>query len=102
MARYSTNFKRWANYFAGDAGAPFDAEGLEQFFQLESNGIRPERPTPYFLRLDGGRSMFNALQKEVRAGYLGPEWQGWAADKEEMPDWLFRSFYGWHPEALAS
>lgn len=42
--------------------------------------------------------MFNALQKSVRASYGTPEWQGTAADREAMPGWLFRAFYGWHPD----
>jgi hypothetical protein len=97
MPRYSANFLRWADYFAGPAGAPPDDEGLAQFHEYESRGVRPAEPTPYFLRLAGGRSMFNALQKTVRESYGTPEWQGIAADREAMPDWLFRAFYGWHP-----
>lgn len=94
---YSANFKRWAEYFAGTHGATFDPVGLEQFFLFESAGIVPPIPNSYFLRLSGGRSMFNALTKEVRDSYGTSEWQGYAADQSNMPDWLFRAFYGWHP-----
>ena len=99
MARYSDNFLRWANYFAGPDGAAFDPEGLAQFHAYESQGVRPERPSPYFLRLDGGRSMFNAMAKEVRESYCTDRWQGWFHDAGTMPRWLFAAFYGWHPGA---
>lgn len=98
MPRYSKNFLRWADVFERSvSGPPRDEEGMGQFHNLESSGIRPQKPTPYFTRLDCGRSMFNALQKQVRETYGTEEWQGIAHDRIEMPDWYFRAFYGWHP-----
>lgn len=97
--QYSRKFLRWARYFAGKVGAPFSAVGLHQFFEYESYGNRPADPSPYFRRLHGGRQMFNALQKEIRSGYLSESWQGFAGDLQRMPRWLFDAFYGWHPTA---
>jgi len=73
-------------------------KGLTSFFRYESFGEAPQKPTPYFKRLHGGRKMYNALQKSVRESYGSFEWQGYAADMDMMPKWLFESFYGWHPD----
>lgn len=100
---YSRRFLQWAGHFERSiSGAPFTEAGLAQFDAMESRGERPVQPDPYFVRLDAGRAMFNALQKEVRASYLTPAWQGYAADLDLMPAWLFRAMYGWHPEAIAA
>ena len=83
-------------------------EGRRQFLEYETNGISPEHPDPFYLRLSDGKKWFDWQNTELRSLYHSEEWWGWYTLYEDyrkvdelwilekltkwgrkvMPDWL--------------
>jgi len=51
--------------------------GLEQFCNLESKGIRPENPDPYFVYLCDGKAWWEWTLNYIAEQFSNDEWPGW-------------------------
>lgn len=51
--------------------------GLKQFHELESKGVRPICPDPYFVRLLEGKKWWEWTVNFIAERYLTRDWDGW-------------------------
>ena len=84
-------------------------EAIRQFIYMDSQIPKRDR-VRVLANLDilpltnwilAGKGMFTALQNEMKAKWLTPAWEGFGANRDCMPPWLFAGFYGWMPKAVA-
>jgi hypothetical protein len=60
-------------------GSPEKSDaGIRQFFELESRGIRPESPDPYFTHLCNGKAWWEWSVNQYAELYLTDDWPGWS------------------------
>lgn len=52
-------------------------DGLRQFHEYESKGIRPNAPDQYFKFLCDGKAWWEWTLNFIADEYLAPEWDGW-------------------------
>lgn len=56
---------------------PRTEEGLAQFFDLESKGIRPETPDPYCTYLENGKAWWEWTLNNIADTFDSRDWVGW-------------------------
>lgn len=86
MKKYSKNFltevERFQRFFPSSPVKPNDL-GLKQFYDLESSGIRPTDPNPFFTLLLDGKRWWEWQLNEISNTYLTDDWWGWAIFEDE-------------------
>ena len=67
--------------------APISSEvGLQQFFDLESSGIRPADPDPYFDLLVDGKREWGIRSKTILDLRYTREWPGWFCLEQDFAE----------------
>jgi hypothetical protein len=72
--------------------------GRMQFFDLQSKGIKPSDPDPYFNKLMVGKTGFDFICSEYRKMYLSGEWWGFDLLWEDWEGerWVLPRLCSWY------
>jgi len=107
MKRIRKNI-RWAAYFARfcptwrSESRQDKRAAISQFIQRDTHGIEPAQPHPLLSWIVGGKQWYTHHRNELRAKWCTPQWEGFAADRNTMPAWLFSDLYSFLPTQLLS
>ncbi len=75
------------------------AVGLQQFFEHQSNGIRPENPDAYYIALMRGKEYFDLQSRELQQAFIKQQdwpgffqlWKNFKGERHYLPEYL-----GWY------
>lgn len=60
--------------------------GLRQFYEKESNGIDPDKPDPYYVRLVEGKKWWEWTVNFIAESWGTMHWDGWVKLAEDFKD----------------
>ena len=105
--RYKSSFLKWTiRYSRWDSTNSKHSRddkrlGIEQWFDFESYGHKPDNPSPFFIKILNGKRWHTSWENGIKDAWFNDTdmWFGFMVYSTDMPRWVFEKIFKWHPDS---